>query len=237
MPTSKSLTHTKARREASETGTRIATLPGVTAECLIRTMQTDWQRLGTYTRRVAAQLSAAGTITIKTELGTNLTFQTGGRSAQADDGRLNFRGAYGNLPAGEAFLAPLEGTAEGVLVIDGSFPLVGILEEPLFITLAQGRVVEVAGHPCAQELEELLAHYRRPGRNLAEFGVGTLESAKITGNVLEDEKVRGTVHLAIGDNASMGGKVSVPLHLDGVILAPSVWLDGALWMEKGTLIS
>lgn len=236
LTTLKSLSHTRARRKASELGVRIASLPGITAEIFGRTMKTDWAKVGIQTRKIAAQLSSAKKIQIKTQAGTDLTFETGGRHAKADDGRLNFKGAFGNLPAGEAYMAPLEGTAEGTIVIDGSFPLVGMLSSPLVMKVREGCVAEVSGHPCAKQIEELFLKYRKPARNIAEFGVGTLETARLGGNVLEDEKVRGTVHVAIGDNASMGGTVSVPLHLDGVLKEPSVLLDYALWMDRGQLI-
>lgn len=234
MPTSKSLSHTRARRRASERGVRIATLPGISPEMFVRTMKTDWHKLGIATRKLAAHLSSASRVRVTSPGGTDIAFETGGRHAKADDGRLNFRGAFGNLPAGEAYLAPLEGTAEGTLVFDGSFPLAGILDEPLVLHVCEGRVVETEGHDCARKLEELFLKYRGPSRTIAEFGVGTLDSARITGNVLEDEKVKGTVHFALGDNASMGGKVNVPLHLDGVVRAPSVWLDNKLWLDHGT---
>jgi len=236
MPTSKSLTHTRARRNASQHGCRIATLPGITAETFSRTMKTDWERLGVRTRKVASQLSHAQKIEIKTELGTDLVFNTGGRHAKADDGRLNFKGAFGNIPAGEAFLAPQEGSAEGVLVIDGSFPLAGLLSEPLICRVKKGRAAEVVGHPCHKELLKLFIKYYDLARTIAEFGVGTLDTAVVCGHVLEDEKARGTIHIAFGDNASMGGTVKAPVHLDGVVRQPSVWLDGKLWMERGEMV-
>ncbi len=236
LPTSKSLSHTRARRKASDKGARIASLPGVTPELFVRTMRADWGRIGVYTRKIAAQLSSAKKVQIKTAAGTDLTFETGGRHAKADDGRLNFKGAFGNLPAGEAYMAPLEGTAQGVLVVDGSFPLTGILESPLVLRVRDGSVIEVSGNRCAKQLEELFLRYKKASRTIAEFGVGTLDTARIGGNVLEDEKVRGTVHVAVGDNASMGGSVNVALHLDGVIKEPSVWLDYNQWMDRGQLI-
>jgi leucyl aminopeptidase (aminopeptidase T) len=237
MPTSKSLTHTQARREASQKGTRIATLPGINSEVFLRTMKTDLRKLGIITRKVAGRLSTAQKIRITSSCGTDLTFETGGRAAKADDGCLTSKGAYGNLPAGEAFLAPLEGTAEGRLVIDGSFPLFkSIPEQPLVLKVKEGRVCAIEDHPCAGELEKIFIKYHPLSRNIAEFGVGTLDTAQIRGNILEDEKVRGTVHVAIGDNASMGGTVCVPVHLDGVLIRPDVWLDGRLWMKDGELI-
>ncbi len=236
MPTSKSLSHTQARRRACEKGTRIATLPGITEDVFLRTMATDWEKLGIVTRNIAGQLSNAQTIRIATKAGTDLTFETGGRQAKADDGRIIFKGAFGNLPAGEAYMAPLEGTAEGVLVIDGTFPLSGLLETPLTVTIKKGKVADIADHPLKHELEELFEKYGTAARNIAEFGVGTLDTAKMSGNTLEDEKVKGTIHIAFGDNASMGGAVKVPLHLDGIVRQPSVWLDNASWMSEGKVL-
>ncbi len=234
MPTSKSLSHTKARLLASEKGTRIATLPGITKDVFIRTMKTDWTRLGTFTRNVAAQLSSVEEIHIKTEAGTDFSFKTGGRHGKADDGIINIKGASGNLPAGEAFLAPLEGTSEGRLVFDGSFPFVGILDKPFSMDVKNGNVCSISNHTCASHLRRIFKTYGNDARNIAEFGVGTLDTAMISGNILEDEKVKGTIHIALGDNKSMGGNISVPVHLDGVIKNPTVFLDGKMWMDKGT---
>jgi leucyl aminopeptidase (aminopeptidase T) len=236
MPTSKSLSHTQARREACEKGARIATLPGITADVFLRTMMTDWEKLGLYTRRIAGQLSSASTIRVATDAGTDVTFETGGRSAKADDGRLIFKGAFGNLPAGEAYMAPLEGTAQGDIVIDGSFGVGGLLDTPIIFKVRKGKVVDVDSVQFGADIENLFDKYGAAARNIAEFGVGTLDCARISGNTLEDEKVRGTIHFAIGDNASMGGRVKVPLHLDGIIKSPSVWLDGNEWMKKGKII-
>jgi aminopeptidase len=236
MPTSKSLSHTQARRKACEKGTRIATLPGITPDIFLRTMRTDWEKLGIVTRKIAGQLSNAKTIRVTTAAGTDLKFETGGRQARADDGRLFFKGAFGNLPAGEAYMAPLEETAEGTIVIDGTFPLGGLLTRPLSVVVKRGKVEDIMGHERKAELEELFEKYGTAACNIAEFGVGTLDTARLSGNTLEDEKVKGTVHFALGDNASMGGKVNVPLHLDGIIKKPNVWLDGKKWMKDGKVL-
>ena len=72
-------------------------------------------------------------------------------------------------------------------------------------------------------------------RNLAEFGIGTNPNARLIGNVLEDEKVLGTCHIALGDNSTFGGKVRAGIHVDGIFLRPTVELDGKIIMKKGKL--
>jgi leucyl aminopeptidase (aminopeptidase T) len=104
------------------------------------------------------------------------------------------------------------------------------------LKVREGKVCESSGHPCAKELEEFFLRNRKQARVIADFGVGTLDGAKITGNALEDTKVKGTVHIALGDSAPLGSNVGgVPRRLDGVILRPSVWLDTNLWMDKGIM--
>jgi leucyl aminopeptidase (aminopeptidase T) len=235
MPTSMSLTHTKARRDACAAGTRVATLPGITSEIFVRTMRTDWRALAERTRVFAARLNSATTVRITTAAGADLTFETGGRKARSDDGDYRKRGVFGNLPAGEAYLAPLEGTARGRLVADGSFPLAGLLRTPLVVEVRDGLAQAVSGNPCSRELRKVFDRIGPDARNVAEFGVGTLDTARISGNVLEDEKALGTIHIALGNNASMGGRVTAPVHLDAVVRKPSVWLDGALWMRDGVV--
>jgi len=236
LPTSKSLTNTRARMAACRKGTRIASLPGITEEVFIRTMKTDWKRLGRYTRSIAARLSSVKKIQITSEAGTDLVFETGGRHAKADDGAITSKGASGNLPAGKACLAPLEGTAEGKIVFEGSFSLIGPLNKPFALQVKSGKICRVFEHECSNYLRRIFNKYGGDARTIAEFGIGTLDTATVSGNILEDEKAKGTAHVALGDNISIGGNVNVPIHLGGRILGPTVRLDGRVWMEKGTII-
>ncbi|RQW81586.1 MAG: aminopeptidase, partial [Geobacter sp.] len=104
------------------------------------------------------------------------------------------------------------------------------------IKVKNGYATEIKGGALAKKLTKQLDEVGRDARNIAEFGIGTNDSAKLSGILLEDEKVLGTIHIALGNNVSMGGNVNVPLHLDGVIKKPTVYLDGKLLMEDGTLL-
>ncbi|WP_297199794.1 aminopeptidase [Thermanaeromonas sp.] len=226
MPTSKSLSHTRARRQACQAGARIVSLPGATVEMLVRALDVDYEKMATECRYYAQLLTEGRRATLYTPAGTELTFSLEGRQGYVDSGLYTVSGSFGNLPAGEACIAPVEGTAEGILVIDGSLSGWGLLEEPLRLEVRRGEVVAVAGGRAAIWLEEQLNSYGRTARNIAELGIGLNPRAQLTGKVLEDEKVRGTVHIALGDNLSMGGKVEAPCHLDGVLLEPILEIDG-----------
>lgn len=236
-PTSRSFSHTEARRAASKKGVRIATLPGITEETMLRALAADYRLIEERSIRVAEVLTAGVEARLTSAAGTDLRLGLKGREGHADTGILHNSGDFGNLPAGEAYLAPVEGSTEGKLVVDGAMGDSGILEgETIVLTIREGYVEEISGGAAARELEAAIEPYGRDARNIAELGVGTNERARVIGNVLEDEKVLGTVHVAIGDNKSMGGVVSSDVHLDGVILNPTLEIDGIGILSDGRLM-
>ncbi|HEV2753132.1 MAG TPA: hypothetical protein VGV36_04770 [Solirubrobacteraceae bacterium] len=228
-----SLSHTTARKRATEAGVRGATLPGVTDDLLARLMSADFDRLTQRSQRVAALLSEADAAHLTCPKGSDLRLDLTGRTAISDHGDLTAPGAFGNLPCGEGFVAPLDG--EGTLVAS-SVPGPGVVrEDPVILTVAGGRLAEGEGGHASGYLSQLDAH-GPDGRNLAELGVGTNEHATLTGNILEDEKILGTVHVAFGASASIGGTVSVPVHLDVVVLDPTLTVGGTTVVDAGRFV-
>jgi leucyl aminopeptidase (aminopeptidase T) len=231
-PTSRSLSHTPARKRASEAGARGATLPGVTEDMLARVMAVDSELMARRSQAVAALLESAADARVSCPLGTNFRLDLTGRSGLADDGDLTAPGAFGNLPAGEAFIAPLNG--EGTIVASSLAPL-GLTDEPAALTVRDGRIVAAEGG-LGPEYLKLLQVHGELGSNLAELGVGTNDRAQLTGNVLEDEKILGTVHVAFGASAGIGGTVSVPIHLDVVVLDASLQVGGTTVLDGGRYV-
>src|SRR3954453_21038399 len=215
-PTARSLSHTSARKAATERGARGATLPGVTADLLARLMAADLETLQRRSRAVAELLSAADEARFTCPRGSDFTMDLTGREGIPDDGDLTAGGAFGNLPCGEGFVSPLSG--EGRFVVSS---LAGIGLGTGELVVHDGHLVEASG-PEAERLLGTLRAAGEQGTNLAELGVGTNERATLTGNVLEDEKILGTVHVAFGASAGIGGTVSVPVHLDSVGLDPTL---------------
>ena len=235
--TFRSLSHTAARRSASDKGVRVATLPGITEETMVRTMGADYARVAELSDAVAAMLTGGREARLTTEAGTDVRFGLAGRDGFSDTGILVNPGDFGNLPAGEAFVGPVEGTSRGTIVVDGAMGDSGVLDgERIVLTVRDGYAVEIGGGRAARELEAAIEQYGEGARSIAELGVGTNEKARVVGNILEDEKVLGSVHVAIGNNMSMGGVVDVPVHLDGIILAPTLEIDGRKILEAGKLL-
>ncbi|MFN8175053.1 MAG: hypothetical protein U0T02_08300 [Solirubrobacteraceae bacterium] len=228
-PTTRSISHTPARKAASDAGVRGATLPGVTAEMLARAMDVDLDLLAARSRAVAELLGEAGEARLSCPLGTDLRLDLSGREGIADDGDLTAAGAFGNLPCGEGFVSPAGG--EGRVLASSLAPL-GLPDAPVPLEVADGALA--AGHDAfGERFADLLDAHGPAGRNLAELGVGTNPSATLTGNVLEDEKILGTVHVAFGASAGIGGTVSVPIHLDVVVLDATLDVGGTRVLDAG----
>jgi len=234
IPTTRSLSHTDARREATKLGVRIASMPGITGDMMsIGGLTADYQKIKELTNKVAAILENGKIVEVTTPSGTNLTMNIEGRPPLKDTGLYHNPGDWGNLPAGEACLAPVEGTTQGVLVID---TMGRVVKQPLRIVVQNGLAQKFEG-PDAAKLEGLLKSADENAYNIGELGIGTNPKARLTGVVLEDEKVLGTVHVALGDNTSyVGGYTKSKVHLDGILLQPTVKVDGRLIIEAGKLL-
>ncbi len=236
-PTTKSLTHTDARREASALGVRIATFPGITKDVMIRGLNADYKAIAALTLKLKKIMEKTKIARVTAPNGTDITMDIGGRNVIPSKGLFHKKGESGNLPTGEAFTAPVEGTTNGVFVVDGSMAGIGVISgKPIKIEVKDGYAVKITGDAKAAKLKKMLQKVGKDAFAIAELGIGTNDKAKLSGLLLEDEKVKGTVHIALGNNISMGGSVNVPIHLDGVIKKPSVYFDGKEIMKNGKLL-
>jgi leucyl aminopeptidase (aminopeptidase T) len=235
-----STSHTKFRDLLTGIcGTRYASMPLFEESMLLGPMMVDWramhQRAGTIARRV----NRSRKVIVECDNGTEMEMITEGREAMIDSGIIRKAGQFSNLPAGEVFLAPVEGSAEGIMVLE--WAPTRKLSSPLTITVEQGLVQRIEGkeryraylrEKCADTIEN---------RNIAELGIGMNDRAHRADNILESEKILGTVHIALGDNSSFGGKVRTSFHQDFVFFQPTVTLlyqsgRRRKLMERGKLV-
>ena len=229
VPTSRSLSHTEGRRAATQAGARGATLPGVTADMLARMMAIDFDALKARTLQITELLDQADFAHVTCAHGSDLMLDLTGRRGLADYGDITSGNTFGNLPAGEGFIAPL--SASGTLAAT-SLGSLGVSPEPVLLTVEHGHLTAANG-PLGPDFLQRLQQHGRNGTNVAELGVGTNDAAILTGNVLEDEKILGTVHVAFGASAGIGGTVSVPIHLDVVVTEPTLDVGGTRVLDAG----
>ncbi len=222
-PTTFSLTHTQARINACKRGARIASMPGITENMMIcGGILADCNQIYNIANRLNERLQNASKIRVFSESGTNIIFDIEGCKWHMDTGLCHEPGRSSNLPAGELYIAPKD--ANGVFVVDGSMSGLGILDSPLEFTVRNRNVVDIEGK-YARKLTAVLDMVGEKARNIAELGIGINPEAMLIGNILEDEKVGGTVHIALGDNSTFGGDVIAGIHLDGIITKPRLFVD------------
>lgn len=215
-----STSHTRYRALANAVGTRFASLPHFDPEMFHTSMAIDWQALAARTERLVSAINRAEWIRVTTANGTDMMICKQGRYAEGDDGLLTAPGSFGNLPAGEAYFAPLERKSHGVMVIE--WAPTRKLDEPLRLTVEQGIVVGIEGNDRHRLTLEGKFAENDNCRNIAELGIGANDRASRPDNVLEAEKIMGTIHIALGDNTGFGGNVSAPFHEDYVFYRPTL---------------
>lgn len=235
-----STSHTRFRDFLTRrAGARYASMPLFNPDMFFGAMTVNWKTLAKRTRDLAKKVNEALYIEISTPNGTRLRLNKEGREIGTDTGILTKRGSFGNLPAGEVYLAPLEGTAAGRLVIE--WAPTHKLEYPVTFIVKKGRVTEVRGKDSYRDIIEGKLNENEEFRNIAELGIGTNEKANRPDNILESEKILGTIHIALGDNSSFGGKVRTPFHQDFIFFRPTVKLifrdkRKELVLDKGRLL-
>ncbi|MFB6268755.1 MAG: aminopeptidase [Halobacterium sp.] len=226
-PTTKSLSHTRARGSANDAGARGATLPGITEGVFTTGLDADYETIRQHCEDVLAQVADADEIRVTTPQGTDITFEPGDREWRDDTGIVHEPGDFSNLPAGEVFVSPTD--ANGTYVVDGTMMPHGKLadDQQLRFEVEDGFVTDISDDQVREQVEAASEQVGRDAYNLAELGIGTnVAVTELVGSVLLDEKAAGTVHVAIGDDAGIGGDTDAPLHLDGIIRDPTVYADG-----------
>ena len=233
---SRPVSRTRAVQSARDKGVRYLAMGGVTVETLLTgSITADPEELYQLTAKFAGVLDQGEAVRITSEAGMDLTFSIKGRKALALDGRMDEIGRSAGIPTGEAALAPVEGTAEGVAVIDGAVHEIGLLSEPIVMKVEKGNVTKITGGAEASRLRELLETSGDANSyNIGEFAFGTNPASSVTHNVQEFKNKLGTIHIALGNNKNLFGDTFSKTHLDAIVLKPTVSIDGKTVIEQGT---
>jgi len=237
QPITHAITHTNATKEALEGGSRLLVMRGVTKELMLYgAVGADYHEIDRVSELVRQKMSQGSEVKMTSSTGTNLTLGINERTAIMLTGLVKGSGTFAAMPDGEAAIAPVEGTTEGTLVIDNTMDNLGLLDEPIHLTIEKGNVTKIEGGQSAMQLERLVNDSDEGARNIAEFAIGTNPDARLIGNMAEDKKAIGTVHVAIGDSHVIGGNVESNIHLDGLVLNPTVHIDDECIIDAGHLL-
>jgi leucyl aminopeptidase (aminopeptidase T) len=223
-----SLSHTNARIAATKMGARIASMPGFT-EKMMKALQADPQKMFKVGKRIEKILKKTDMVRVMTSSGTYITFSVKKRFIEIGSGLITQQD-FGNLPAGEISLSPVEGTAEGVIVIDS---MEDYVKKKTVVHVRKGRAYDISDKKC--KLAKIFSTIKN-STNIAELGIGLNKKAKVIGKILQDEKATKTCHIAFGNNKSYSGNIYSKVHLDSILFKPTIWFDDKMIMKKGKLL-
>jgi leucyl aminopeptidase (aminopeptidase T) len=238
QPVSKSIAHTSATKRAKEAGARLIVLPEYTEEMLISGgLEADFEAQKPLCEKMRDYLTGARKARLTTPSGTDITMSLEGRPGRALTGMARERGGYSSPPNIEASIAPVEGTAQGTIVADGSISSIGLLSSPVTISVKDGLAKEITGGKEAEKLKEILKSANDPKvYNIGELGIGLNPKAKLCGLMLEDEGAYGSVHIALGSNADFGGNTRAARHIDLIISKSTLLLDEKPVLKDGEVV-
>lgn len=233
-----SLAHSRARVESSHSGARFLSLPLydwflLEDECL----RIDFSAQAGRVRKFADAFTGGQEVSITTAAGTDIRLGIAGRVGNYCPGLVKNAGDLGSPPDIEANVSPIEDSAEGIVVVDGSItmPGFGLLNTPVMLVVRSGKVVEFHSENCeyVTQLNQLFGETDSLRRVVAECGVGLNPAAKLTGSMLTDEGALGCVHFGLGSNYTVGGLNKVDFHLDFVFRDASLSIDGKQLINLG----
>jgi leucyl aminopeptidase (aminopeptidase T) len=228
--TSMTMFYTKARIAACRAGARLISMAGATPSLLAsRAMLVNFDKQEKLVKKIAAYLTRASVVHVRTDRGTDLRMDISNRSGCAITALCTKSGDAQGAPDIEACVAPLEASTNGKLVVDASTSVTGLLRTPITIDIEHGTAIRIHGGTAAKRLKSMLFSTKKTNSfKVAEFGVGLNPFARLCGSIIVDEAVLGTAHIALGDNIPLGGKNHAPIHVDLVFKQPKIELDGKL---------
>ena len=216
-----SMTHTYASTNADKRGIRIASLPNFT-ENMIPALDINYKRLEIISKKISDILRKGKNIHVTTPYGTDLRFRIGKFvfSETPKDG-------FFNMPLGEVGAAPSR--MNGVLVFN---TYQDMIKKPTRMVIKNNRIVDFEKSKNGNIIKKILS-VDKNSRRAAEFAIGTNEKAKLVYNILEDEKILGTCHIAFGTNISFRGRFKSKVHIDLMIFKPTIKVNGKAIMKDG----
>jgi leucyl aminopeptidase (aminopeptidase T) len=229
----------KARQQATARGVRYLAMPGVRVETFRHggPLAVDFERLRADAERVGRAWTGASAFRLTSRAGTDLRGSVEGRPGRVLHGIATESGSYMAPPDIESGTAPVEGTASGIVVIDGDLLFMGQgpLHEPVVLHVAEGQVIGIEGAESSRLIQMLERCSDERMMNLAEISVAFNPAGTICSVPMETESARGTAHIALGNSIAYGGTVNAVAHLDCVMRDATLELDGTEVMAEGSV--
>jgi leucyl aminopeptidase (aminopeptidase T) len=221
---------------------RYLCLVGMDVDMMIRVLgRVNYKVLKEFEETITEMTHRAKHVRMTTPAGEDLEFDMDpNRPISCETGFADTPGPH--MMAGQIGWAPVFESINGTIVFDGSLvpPFLGVLKQPVRLIVERGEIVRIEGGKEAAEFEIWLKSFRHPQmRKLAHVCYGFNPGARLTGNILEDERVWGGTEWGIGQVGPMyipPDGIKSPSHCDGICLNTSVWLDDQQITDQGRVL-
>jgi leucyl aminopeptidase (aminopeptidase T) len=238
-PVSKSITHTQSVKDAVSAGARILAMTAFTENLMINGgIEADFWAQKPICEKFATLFTEKDILKLTTPAGTNLEMNINNRKGNALTCIVDKPGMFSPVPNIESNVSPIEGTANGIIVVDASIPYleIGLLKQPVKMKVENGYITEITGGIQSEILKKDLKEKKDPNvYNIAEIGVGLNPKSRMTGVMLDDEGVLGSAHVGIGTNITLGGEIKAAIHYDLLLWKPTIELDKQVVMHEGEI--
>lgn len=236
---SEPISHTEAVRNGLRNGVRYLAMGSITEDNLTSGAATaDYRRVGLLTEEITGILAKGSDVHIATKAGTDLKMTITGRKALCFSGAFSEVNTTACFPDGESAISPIEGTSNGRVVVDLSFHEIGAVREPIVFDIKDGFVTKISGGAEAATLRTVWeTRGDKNSGNVAHLSIGTNSRARMVGNTQEQKKLYGGMHIGFGDNLLLGGTIRSRTHMDGIIRAPTLTIDGKTIIEANKFSS
>lgn len=240
MATTTALTHSEAGAAAQEAGVKCIAMDEMSPDILRSgAANADYEAMQGIAQALGEIYAAGSEMRITSETGMDVVGDIEDRTFWPIAGKIveNATQSICAFPDGEVGVAPDEGSTDGTIVWDTTVHGIGLLDEPIELTVEDGWVTEIDGGREADQFRETLeASDENAWYCAAEFSIGINPDAEITGRMRTDKKVEGAVHTATGANKDLGGEIQSELHIDGTTRYPSVWVDDQQLVDEGDIL-
>ncbi len=240
--TTQALGHAQVIHEVRQAGKKVIYMNNVTLDMLSGgAVEADVEEMNRLGKRLRELWTKSRIVHVTSEQGTDLTACVEGRlgfyiAVKIHRTPENFM-TEAAFPDGEAGVAPVEGTGEGTIVWDTSAEMLGLLKEPICLTVKRGQLTDIqGGHQAEQLLRIIEEDGDEVSRNCpAEISIGLNPKVQVCGIMRQDKKLLGACHIALGSSQEDGGAIHSKLHIDGLIRRPTIVLDARTIVQSGVI--
>lgn len=239
--TEKTMVHSHAAIEAMKGGTKGVALEEITPEIITGSAASaDYEAILEHSRSVRDVFTEGERLTITTPLGMDLEAEIGGRPGFSAVGKVEKQPGdieiyAASFPDGEVAVAPIEETVNGTIIWDTTMNDINRIDEPIEVDVEEGYVTEIRGGAEADQLRRILENADRDSWGIGEIAVGLNPDVELQGSIRVDKKALGYLHIALGENTDVGGKLDADIHFDGVIGNATMKIDDTLITKDGEM--